>query len=36
MKNNTTKVLPINTHIIRIIIGMSGLTLIALIIQLTR
>ncbi len=36
MKNNTTKALPNNTHIIWIVMGMTGLTFIALIIQLAR
>lgn len=36
MKNITTKALPNNTHIIRIIVGMTGLMLIALIIQMAH
>jgi len=36
MKNNTAKALPNNTHIIRIVMGMTALTLIALIIHLAR
>jgi len=36
MKNNTAKTLPNTTQIIRITMGMTGLALIALIIQFMR
>ena len=36
MKSVTTKALPNNTHVIGIVMGMTGLMLIAMIIQLTH